>query len=176
MSVAGISSNFSAYNVQSVQTQMQQLAQEFQQLGEDLQSGNLSAAQSEFAQLQQTQSASGASSTQSNTSVSQLFKQLSQDLQSGNLSAAQKDYTSIQQDFQNQTSKVHHHHPHGAGNGGEIMNLFQQLGQDLQSGNLSSAQQAYNTLMQDLPQISQSTGGSSSKSPLTSNSSVSLIA
>jgi hypothetical protein len=37
-----------------------------------------------------------------------------------------------------------------------LSQLFQQLGQSLQSGNLSAAQQAYNTLAQDLPQFGQS--------------------
>jgi hypothetical protein len=34
--------------------------------------------------------------------------------------------------------------------------VFEQLGQALQSGNLSSAQQAYNSLAQDLQQLGQS--------------------
>ena len=54
MSVSGISSSsLFDYNTQSVQNKMQQFQQEFQQLGQDLQSGNLSAAQSDFATLQQ---------------------------------------------------------------------------------------------------------------------------
>ncbi len=53
MSLSGISSsNLFSYENQSVQNNMQQFQQEFQQLGQDLQSGNLSAAQSDFTTLQ----------------------------------------------------------------------------------------------------------------------------
>jgi len=160
MSVSGISSsNFLDYSAQSIQTRMQQFRQEFQQLGQDLQSGNLAAAQTDFAALQQVEPQSiSTASTQSNTPIGQAFNQLSQDLKSGNLSAAQQDYATIQQDFQNHASRAHHHH-HGGGNGeGEISQLLQQLGQDLQSGSLSAAQQAYSTLMQDFPQFGQNNG------------------
>jgi len=161
MSVSGISSNnFVDYNTQSIQASMQQFRQEFQQLGQDLQSGNLSAAQTDFAALQQAGPQSiSTSSTQSNTPIAQAFNQLSQDLKSGNLSAAQQDYQTIQQDFQSHASRAHHHHHSGGGNGGsEITQLLQQLGQDLQSGSLSAAQQAYSTLVQDFPQFGQSNG------------------
>jgi PAS domain S-box-containing protein/diguanylate cyclase (GGDEF)-like protein len=50
MSLAGIlGSPFVNYEAQSVQNRMQQARKDFQQLGRDLQSGNLSAAQSDFA-------------------------------------------------------------------------------------------------------------------------------
>lgn len=163
MSVSGISnSSFLDYNTQNIQSRMQQFRQEFQQLGEDLQAGNLSAAQTDFAALQQVgPQALSASSTQSNNPLAQAFNQLSQDLKAGNLSAAQQDYATIQQDFQNHG--VHHHHRHGGAGGGEseVTQLLQQLCQDLQSGNLSAAQQAYNTLMQDFPQSSQNSGAAS---------------
>lgn len=83
----------------------------------------------------------------------QEFQQRGQDLQSGNISAAQQDYSNIQQDFQNRATEGHHHH-HGGGGGGssEIAQLFDQLGQNPQSGNLSSAQQVFATLQQDLQQ------------------------
>ena len=91
MSVSGISSSnlFDSTN-QSVQNNRQKIQQEFHQLGQDLQSGNLSAAQSDFATLQQLapQNSSTASST-SGSPLVQAFNQLGQDLQSGNLSGAQ---------------------------------------------------------------------------------------
>jgi hypothetical protein len=43
---------FSDYRTQGTQNNLQKVQQEFQQLGQDLQSGNLSAAQSDFASLQ----------------------------------------------------------------------------------------------------------------------------
>ena len=57
MSASGISLSslldYNAQSTQSVQSKKQQFEKEFQQLGTDLQSGNLSAAQSDFATLQQ---------------------------------------------------------------------------------------------------------------------------
>lgn len=157
MSLSGISSsNLFNYDSQSVQKQMQQVKQEFQQLGEDLQSGNLSAAQTDFATLEQMSpnSASSSSSASSNP-LAQAFSQLGQDLQSGNLSAAQQDFSTIQQDLQSQASQMHgHHHHHGGGDqSNSISQLFQQLGQALQSGNVSSAQQIYSTMQQDFSQM-----------------------
>ncbi|SPF49967.1 conserved hypothetical protein [Candidatus Sulfotelmatobacter kueseliae] len=184
MSVSGIfSSGFASYNSQNIQNQFRQFQQEFQQLGQDLQSGNLSAAQQDFAALQQLNpQSSSTSSTQSNSPIAQEFNQLSEDLQSGNLSAAQQDYTKIQQDFRNQTSwqdqtsEVHHGHHHHHGGGGEssqLSQLFSELGQELQSSNVSGAQQTYNTLLQDLQQFSQSTSTQPSSQSSASGISVS---
>jgi len=171
MSVSGISSSnlFDSSN-QSVQNNRQKIQQEFQQLGQDLQSGDLSAAQSDFATLQQlAPQNSWTGSTTSSSPLVQAFKQLSQDLQSGNLSGAQQDFSNIQQDFQSQAAQTHgqqtqghHHHHHGGGGGGSsaISQLFDQLGTALQSGNLSAAQQAYNSIMQDF-QSGDSSGQSS---------------
>jgi len=52
MSVSGISST-SFFDPQGIQNTMQKARQGFQLLGQDLQSGNLSAAQSDFTALQQ---------------------------------------------------------------------------------------------------------------------------
>ena len=163
MSVAGIfGSSFINYAAQSIHSRMQQSRQEFQQLGQDLQSGNLSAAQSDFAALQKSgpQSNSGPS-TQNSTSLSQDLQQLSQDLQSGNTAAAQQDYSKLQQDFQSQAPHTHRHQRHGGGGsstGPQITQLLNQLGQSLQSGDVSSAQQAYSTLLQDFQQFGQQNG------------------
>jgi outer membrane protein assembly factor BamD (BamD/ComL family) len=164
MSVSGISSSnlFDSIN-QTTQNSMQQFQKEFQQLGRDLQSGNLSAAQSDFVTLQQLgPQSSSTAAAQSSSPIAQAFNQLAQDLQSGNISGAQQDFANIQQAFQNQASQSrgHHHHHHGGGDSGgsAISQLFDQLGQALQSGNLSSAQQAYNSLVQDFQQLGQGTG------------------
>jgi hypothetical protein len=188
MSVSGISSSsFFYYDSQNVQNRMQEFQQDFQQLGQDLQSGNLTAAQTDMADIQQleptnsssTSSTSTAStsstSTSSASSISQTFNQLSQDLKSGNLTAAQQDYDTIQQDFQSmetQATQGHHHHHHhgsessdssssssGSGSGSTSpADLFSELGQALQSGNLSSAQQAYSALQTDFQQFALSNG------------------
>ena len=160
MAVAGISSSsLFNYNAQSIQSKKEQFAQEFQQLGQDLQSGNLSAAQSDFATLQPSgPQANQASQTQAGNPLSQDFTQLAKDLKSGDVSAAQQDYAKIQQDFQSQAGTHAHHHHHGGGGGSAVSQLLQQLGQELQSGNLSAAQQAYGTLQQDLQQAVQNNG------------------
>jgi len=182
MSVAGISSSsLFDYNTQSIQNKVQQFRQEFQQLGQDLQSGSLSAAQSDFATLQQSgPQTNPTSSSQSSNPIAQAFSQLSQDLQSGNISGAQQDYAKIQQDSQTQAGQAHgHHHHHGGGGGGtsEITQLMDQLGQDLQSGNVSTAQQAYNSLLQDFQQFRQNGGTSSAQAlPLSSSNGISVNA
>lgn len=161
MSVAGIlSSSLLDFTTPSVQNKAQQFRQEFQQLGQDLQAGNLSAAQADFATLQQSGPQATSTSASSNP-IATDFKQLSQDLQSGNVASAQQDYAKIQQDFQNRAQGAHpHHHHHGGGGGGAsgVSQLLQQLGQELQSGNLSAAQQAYNALQLDFPQLGQTSG------------------
>jgi hypothetical protein len=167
MSVAGIlGSSFINYAAQSVQSRMQQARQDFQQLGQDLKSGNLSAAQSDFVALQKVgPQSNSSSSTHNSSSISQDFQQLSQDLQSGNTTAAQQDYSKVQQDFQLQAPHMHRHHRGSAsGNSSsssgesQITQLLSQLGQSLQSGDTSSAQQAYSTLLQDFQQFGQQNG------------------
>jgi outer membrane protein assembly factor BamD (BamD/ComL family) len=179
MSVSGISSSsLFDYNTQSVQNRKQQFQQEFQQLGQDLQSGNLSAAQADFATLQQLgPQTNSTSSSQSSNAIAQEFSQLSQDLQSGNVSAAQKDYSTIQQDFQTHAGQAHHHH-HGGGGSGEsaVSQLLSQLGQALQSGNLSAAQQAYSTLQQDFQQFTQTNASNSTSASSTVSNSVAVNA
>jgi cytoskeletal protein RodZ len=161
MSVSGIlSSGLYNYGAQSIQQRGQQMKQEFQQLGQDLQSRNLSAAQHDFASLQQSQSGSTTSST-SNNPVAQDFTQLATDLKSGNTSAAQQDYAKIQQDLQSQAAPAHghhvnHHHNAGTVAGNDITETMDDLGQELQLGHISSAQQAYSSLEQEFQMFAQS--------------------
>jgi outer membrane protein assembly factor BamD (BamD/ComL family) len=168
MSVAGISAaSFFNFNTQSIASRKQQFSQEFQQLGQDLQSGDLTKAQADFSALQQLGSNS-TSSTQSNNPIAQDFAQLSKDLQAGDVSAAQQDFSKLQQDFQSQTPQVHHHHHHhhhpqadstqssSSASTGAISRAFDQLGQALQKGDLAAAQQAYSTMQQDFQQLGQS--------------------
>jgi hypothetical protein len=165
MSISGIpSSTFSPYQLGTPANIYQQ---NFQKLGQDLQSGNLSSAQSDFATLQQafaqpsTTSGTAAApiSTAPSNPITQAFNQLASDLQSGNLAAAQKDYSTLQQDLQSQSGMGHHLHNHhriragGVGDSSSQNPLLQdlsQLGKSLTSGNLTAAQQAYATLQQQL--------------------------
>jgi hypothetical protein len=187
MSISGIlSSSFLQNQLSSVNAPNQQ---DMQKLSQDLQSGNLSAAQSDFATLQQAYSQSATTPSASTTSTSspaaQAFNQLASDLQSGNLSAAQKDFSSAQQDLQNQyelpASHFHHHTHLGGGGGGSDSNnqnsLLQdlnQVGQNLTSSNLAGAQQVYATLQQELQQFA--LGGGTQSSTLLAQMPVSIEA
>jgi len=159
VSISAISnSGYLDYSAQ-MQGKAQQARAEFQQLGQDLSSGNISAAQNDFSQLQQLRSANSSSSAQQNNPVGQDFQQLAKDLQSGNTTAAQQDYAKIQQDFQSQAGQAHgHHHHHGGGGSSEVAQAFQDLGQALQSGNVSTAQQAYSSLEQEFQIFAQNSG------------------
>jgi outer membrane protein assembly factor BamD (BamD/ComL family) len=145
MSVAAISSS-SLFDVsnQNVVSKREKIQQEFQQLGQDLQSGDLTAAQTDFTTLQQLvpklasipttaagsttgtttgtagATTSAAASTPTTTVAStdprvQAFAQLEQDIQSGNTSGAQQDYSNIQQIFQQRASEHNNHRFHTGG-------------------------------------------------------------
>ena len=167
----------SALAATNTPSKFKQFQQEFQQLGKDLQSGNVAQAQSDLVTLEQnspylragssTSGTTSGSATASNNPIAQAFNQLAQDLKTGNLTAAQQDFSTIQQDFQNAQSQAqtqgtghHHHHAFSSQNStSPLAQLFSQLGQALQNGNLSSAQQAYSTIQQDFQQFA-SAGGS----------------
>jgi outer membrane protein assembly factor BamD (BamD/ComL family) len=154
----------------SAQTNYQNFQQEFQQLGQALSSGNLSAAQADFAAMQPQ----GASSAQSTSSpVATAMKQLATDLQSGNLTAAQQDYSTVKQDLQSSGGGHSHHHHHHAGSSPQdfsqnpINQLFGQLGQALQSGNVSAAQSVYSSMQQDFQLLGAGSSGTSGAVSLT---------
>jgi outer membrane protein assembly factor BamD (BamD/ComL family) len=188
MSIAGIlASSALSLLAPSAPNPTKTLKQDFQQLGQDLKSGNLSAAQSDFTALQQNVTASATAVTppqaaaSSTSAISQDFAKLSTDLQSGNLTGAQADYNSIVQAFQTQAAQSqaptgHHHHHHAASSEASDSSanttstsptsatassttsnppaqLFTELGQALQSSNLSAARQAYSSLQQDFQQF-----------------------
>jgi len=129
---------------------------QFQQLGQDLVSGNLSAAQSDFATLEQafTQPAAVSSSSTSNP-VAEAFQQLATDLKSGNLSAAQQDYSTIQQDLQNLPSsrRLHNHHhievKFGVGQSSlQDSSATPDSSSAIAGSSTAAAQQAYTTVQQ----------------------------
>ena len=179
MSISGITSSnfFQSLDSTSLESNFQTFKKDFQQLGQDLQSGNLSQAQADFAAMESPTQPVSSSSQSSSTSLSSAFQHLATDLQSGNLTAAQSDYSTIQQDLQQQSSSVqhHHHHHHAPSQSSDSQNpinsLFSELGQALQSGNLSAAQAAYTSLQQEFEQLTP--GASSSTSNSTTSSSTS---
>jgi len=170
MSVPGVSNSLLTYDNQPITQnplprRMQQFMEDFQQLGEDLQSGNLSAAQADFATLQQIGPKSISDPTlQPNNQLSQVFAQLAQDLQSGDLSAAQKDYAQIQNVFQQHAERAEGHHHHGDA-ATQIQQALQALGQALQAGDLTSAQKAFAVLKQDLQKLAESREQTAPPSP-----------
>jgi outer membrane protein assembly factor BamD (BamD/ComL family) len=196
MSVTGVASSILSIlsGSQRQQSPSQLIQSEFQQLGLDLQSGNLAQAKSDFNALAKNLPSVGQNSgipanvaaAETNTNpVAQAFAQLGQDLQSGNLGAAQQDFTTIREDSTQQLNvspvQIHHLHHHRVENAessssspssqqvNPILQDFSKLAQSLQSGNLQSAQQAFATLQTDLQQIggfiTSQPGGASSAAP-----------
>ncbi len=106
----------------------------------------------------------------------QEFQQLGEDLKSGSLSSAQQDYAKIQQSVQD--FRAHKHgHGHRVGNYqavSDLSQLLQQLGQALQSGNLTTAQTAYAAMQQEFQQLR--TGNSLLAARTQSSSNVSVNA
>jgi hypothetical protein len=198
MSVTGVASSILSIlsGSQRQQSPSQLIQSEFQQLGLDLQSGNLARAKSDFNTLSKNLPsvsqnsgipANGSAAATNSNLVAQAFAHLGQDLQSGNLSAAQQDFTTIREDSTQQLNvspgQIHHLHHHrvesseGSSSSSSqqvnpILQDFTKLAQSLQSGNLQSAQQAFSTLQTDLQQIggfitSQSGGVGSTAAPPT---------
>ena len=188
MSVSALSSIFNQQQLSAITNPYQQ---QLQQLGKALQSGNLSAAQSDFATLQQafSQPAStiatttGAASTTTSNPANQSFNQLASDLQSGNLAAAQKDFSTVQQDIKGYGSPpINYFQGHGristgGGSGSpttqnSLAQDLSQTGQNLISNSPARAQQAYANLQQQFQQFAL---GNEDASEL-SNLPVSLVA
>lgn len=180
MSISGILSSSNQYQIGASNS----LQQNFQQLGQALQSGNLSSAQSDFATLQAafsqpattTGNTASAASTTANP-VNQAFSQLASDLQAGNLSAAQKDYSTVQQTLHSahgtiSRGRFNPQNQAGGGVSGGQNALLQELSQDpsAASSPLASAQQGYATVQQELQQFALSgTAALTSESPISFN-------
>ena len=168
MSVTGISVSFFSYDHQSIPRKqpppmIQEFKQEFDQLGEDLQSGNLSAAQADFAALQQLEPKGISDPTiHPNNPLSKLFTQLAHDLQAADLSAAQRDYSFLQKAFQHVAAHKRDHYGEVAT---QIRQALQVLGKALQAGDLASAQKAFAVLKKDLQKLAQSPEDTSQPSP-----------
>jgi hypothetical protein len=176
MSICGIQSSVTnPYQpaVNSVQQQVQQLAQ-------DLQSGNLSAAQSDFATLQQAFSqstatpgtASNGTSAATTNAFEQAFQQVGSDLKAGNVAAAQKDFNTVQHDLHRWHDPLRDgFNPQGSGGwnaapDGKTSPIqdVNGVGQGVASSNLTGAQQAYTSLQQELQQFALGSGAVSAES------------
>lgn len=118
MTISSVSSTNNAYQTSSVQDNLKQARQDFQNLAGALQSGDLSGAQNAFSALQQIMQsvpASGQTQSQGNSTQNQLstdMTALAKALQSGDMSSAQDAFKKLQQDMQ--VARQGHHHAHGA--------------------------------------------------------------
>ena len=139
--VGAISSGVS--QLANIQRNYQQVRGEFQNLGQDLQGGNLAQAQTDFVTL----SASVSTQYGANSAVSKTLNAIGQALQSGNLSTAQQAFSSLPPGLTGKSGAGHHGtmHPYLQG--------LDQLGQALQSGDLTGAQQAFVALQQNWQQV-----------------------
>ena len=174
MSISGISSD-PTVSQNYASSPFQQVRKDFVALGKALGSGSLSDAQSAFATLQSDLQAAGQALGGQQAGVT---SQLSTDLAAvgtalnsgpGSLSDAQKAFATLQSDLKaagqalggQQMQKTHHHHHHHHGGGAQntqntqstTSNPFSDLatlGSALQSNDLTGAQNAFATLMQDL--------------------------
>ena len=118
MSVSANSSGNVLNQANSLQNASQQQRNEFQQLTQALQSGNLTNAQQAFGALTSSATSSGLLSVQ----LTQDLSKLGSALQSNNLTGARNAYSSVQQDLHNSNPRTaHHHHPHGGGGGSQFL-------------------------------------------------------
>lgn len=154
--------------------------QDFNQLLGALQSGDVQGAQQAYAAMQQllpgmqaaTQASAGAAGNVAANAVTTDFSALGTALSSGSLSGAQDAVAKLQQDAQTyqqgnhkfgslehaegicksmQQSATNGANPNNSAGSGTSLNVdMTALGQALQSGNISSAQDAYAKLQQDL--------------------------
>ena len=174
MSVSGISSANYAY-----QSQFQQIMNDFSALKTDLSSSDLATSQQAYTtltkDLQNMRQAQGIQVQ--NSQVSTDLAAVGSALQSGDLSGAQSAFATLTQDLQSSAQQAqsgqqaymarghHHHHHHGGSQQSTGSNLGTDLaavGSALQSGDLSGAQSAFGTLMQDLTSgLSQNSNGTS---------------
>jgi hypothetical protein len=175
MSVSGIS-NVSPCQTEGVQSDFKKIKGEFEQLGKDLQTGNLKQAQADYATLQKDLP-QGQQST--NSQLGQDFSALSKALQSGSLAAAQQAFAAVQSDVKSAAQGHGHHHHHHADTQSAPTNLsqdFTELGNDLKNGDIAAAQKAFSTLQNDLQNYRENAKAASASNSTTATSSVSVSA
>ncbi|HUI31927.1 MAG TPA: hypothetical protein VLX91_17085 [Candidatus Acidoferrales bacterium] len=180
MDISSISPTTSAYQLAQTNSNQNIIGQQFMQLEQALQSGDVSAAQSAYSTIQSSfQNSSSGLGALSGTSLSD-FQAIGTALQSGDVSSAESALAALQQDAQAATGSssgsgaVHHHHHHHKGqvnsSMAQQMSDLNSLGSALQSGSASSAQSAFSALLQDV----QNDSGSSSLFSGNSQSSIDL--
>ena len=146
MSVAGITS-INSTQLANVQQNLQKVQNEFKLLGQDLQSGNLTQAQADFVTLSQSLATPG-----NFVGPTALGKQAGADSSSANPPSI------VGPTALTHSASASHHRVH-------LHQALSQLGQALQAGNLSAAQQAFQTMSQIWQQFIGNTSSSASGTP-----------
>ncbi|MGD0235717.1 MAG: hypothetical protein ABSC55_14425 [Syntrophorhabdales bacterium] len=155
MSISGISSSTNIY--QDPLSQIQLVSEDFSGLTTSLASGNLTAAQTAFTTLMQDLGNSGqqtGATSQVSTDLTALGTALNANSGAGDLAAAQSAFATLRRDLQAGGLHHHHHHHHS----GSAQNTtatsstddLTALGDALNSGDLTAAQKAFATLIQDI--------------------------
>jgi hypothetical protein len=147
VSVAGIASS-SLSQLTNIQRNYQQVRGEFKQLGQDLQAGNLTQAQTDFVTL----SRSFSTQLGSSSPVAKTLNSVGQALQSGDISAAQQSFASVPVSVVGPCAVPHHSHV--SPEQSKFSQALSQLGDALQSGNVTAAQQAFSAMQQMWQQMS----------------------
>jgi hypothetical protein len=127
------------------------LRQQMSALFKDIQSGNLTAARSDYSALAQLLGGPGGASA-SSSPFSALLGQIGSALSAGDITAAQSALSQVQTGSVSQAASQaqavaastphHHHHRHGSATQDGVASLIQAI----QGGDLDSAQQAYDSL------------------------------
>ena len=183
MSVSSVSSSTNNY-----QTLFQQIKKDFSALQTSLSSDNVTDAQSAYAtlmkDLQSVQQTQGGDQTAGSSQVSKDLAAVGAALQSGDISTAQSAFTTLTQDLQKaqqtqdgqqQVYKGHHHHGDGSqSTDSTVADDLTAVGSALQSGDISTAQSAFATLLQDLGNSAQNSTGTSGNSLLTAGANVNI--
>jgi outer membrane protein assembly factor BamD (BamD/ComL family) len=160
------------------QNPAEEAIQDYTQLASDLQSGNLTGAQSAYSNLQQLVQAASTSSTSATTptTVQTDFATLGQDLQAGNLTQSQSAFSQLQSDLVAASQP-----PSAAATAPttstttptespvqQVQQDYLQLANALQSGSLTGAQSAFTALEQAL-QTQSGTSTTAAATSATSN-------
>jgi predicted lipoprotein len=159
MSVLGVAST-GLSQLGNIQSKFQHVQSEFKTLGQDLSAGNLAQAQTDFVTLSQ----SVTSQLTSSSPVAKAVNAVGQALQAGDLAAAQQAFASIPSTVTGPSAVHHHRHTPPSQASATFAQEMSTLGQALQSGNLSAAQQAFSAMQQGWQQM-QTSGTSATLMP-----------
>jgi hypothetical protein len=154
MPISALSSDLVS-DLSQQQNPFRQIRQDFRQLASALQNGDLSDAQSAYANIQQVlQANSGSSGSGGASTLQNDFASLGQALQSGDLSGAQSAFSQLQSDLQaggqaaaNGATAGQDQYVAG-GAAGQAVQDYAQLTTDIQNSDLTDAQAAYSNLQQ----------------------------